>query len=68
MRPGFEMTAQLKMLLIPGRFINPKLIANPNSPLLMAGIGHTRLIEGKGQDYQSFEAAISLSRAKVLLY
>lgn len=46
-------------------FYQSKLMANPNSPLLMAGIGHTELIEGKGQDARNhFEAAISLSQAK----
>ncbi|HNP53327.1 MAG TPA: hypothetical protein PKK69_01875 [Ferruginibacter sp.] len=42
-----------------------KLSANPNSPLLMAGIGHIELIEGKTQDARNhFEAAISLSQGK----
>lgn len=46
-------------------FYQSKLMANPNSPLLMAGIGHTELIEGKGQDARNhFEAAISLSQGK----
>lgn len=42
-----------------------KLQANPNSPLLMVGIGHIELIEGKTQDARNhFEAAISLSQGK----
>ncbi len=42
-----------------------KLAANPNSPLLMAGIGHIELIEGKTQDARNhFEVAISLSQGK----
>lgn len=42
-----------------------KLSANPNSPLLMAGVGHIELIEGKTQDARNhFEAAISLSQGK----
>lgn len=42
-----------------------KLQANPNSALLMAGIGQIELIEGKKQDARNhFEAAISLSQAK----
>lgn len=42
-----------------------KLSANPNSALLMAGIGHIELIEGKKQDARNhFEAAISLSQGK----
>ncbi|MEO8771683.1 MAG: hypothetical protein ABI402_16425 [Ferruginibacter sp.] len=42
-----------------------KLAANPNSALLMAGIGHIELIEGKTQDARNhFEAAISLSQGK----
>lgn len=42
-----------------------KLTANPNSPLLMAGIGHIELIEGNKQDARNhFEAAISLSQGK----
>ena len=36
-----------------------KLSANPNGPLLMAGIGHIELIEGKKQDARNhFEARI----------
>lgn len=46
-------------------FYQSKLMANPNSPLLMVGVGHTELIEGKGQDARNhFEAAISLSQGK----
>ncbi len=42
-----------------------KLQANPNSALLMAGIGHIELLEGKAQDARNhFEAAISLSQGK----
>ena len=42
-----------------------KLTANANSPLLMVGIGHIELIEGKTQDARNhFEAAISLSQGK----
>ena len=42
-----------------------KLTANPNSALLMAGIGHIELIEGKKQDARNhFEAAVSLSQGK----
>ncbi len=41
------------------------LQANPNSALLMAGIGHIELMEGKSQDARNhFEAAISLSQGK----
>jgi Flp pilus assembly protein TadD len=41
------------------------LLANPNSPLLLAGIGHIELLEGKDQDARNhFETAISLSQAK----
>ena len=36
-----------------------------NSPLIMAGIGHMELLEGKTRDARShFETAISLSQAK----
>jgi len=46
-------------------FYQSKLMANPNSPLLMAGVGHTELLEGKTQDARNhFEAAISLSQGK----
>jgi tetratricopeptide (TPR) repeat protein len=42
-----------------------KLAASPNSALLMAGIGHIELIEGKTQDARNhFEAAISLTQGK----
>jgi Flp pilus assembly protein TadD len=41
------------------------LMANSNSALLLAGIGHVELLEGKTQDARSrFETAISLSKAK----
>jgi len=39
------------------------LMANPNSPILLAGMGHINLLEGKTQDARSqFETAISLSK------
>lgn len=42
-----------------------KLTASPNSPLLIAGMGHIELIEGKKQDARNrFETAISLSQGK----
>ena len=42
-----------------------KLTTNPNSPLLIAGMGHIALIEGKTQDARSrFETAVSLSKGK----
>ena len=42
-----------------------KLSANPNSPLILAGVGHIELIEGKTQDARNhFETAISLSQGK----
>ncbi|MEP7164822.1 MAG: tetratricopeptide repeat protein [Ferruginibacter sp.] len=42
-----------------------KLTTNPNSPLLIAGMGHIALIEGKKEDARSrFETAISLSQGK----
>ncbi|MFT3979969.1 MAG: tetratricopeptide repeat protein [Ferruginibacter sp.] len=41
------------------------LSANPNSPLVLAGMGHVELAEGKTQDARSrFETAISLSKGK----
>ncbi|MDN3654543.1 tetratricopeptide repeat protein [Ferruginibacter paludis] len=41
------------------------LLANSNSPLLLAGIGHIELLEGKDQDARNhFETAISLSQSK----
>ena len=40
------------------------LMANPNSPLLLAGMGHINLLEGKTQDARSqFETALSLSKS-----
>lgn len=37
----------------------------PNSPLILAGVGHMELLEGKTRDARShFETAISLSQAK----
>ncbi len=42
-----------------------KLSATPNSPLVLAGMGHVELMEGKTQDARSrFETAISLSQGK----
>ena len=42
-----------------------KLATSPNSPLLIAGMGHIELIEGKKQDARNrFETAISLSQGK----
>lgn len=42
-----------------------KLSAAPNSPLILAGMGHVELLEGKTQDARSrFETAISLSQGK----
>lgn len=42
-----------------------RLSAAPNSTLIMAGIGHIELLEGKFQDARNhFEAAISLSEGK----
>jgi tetratricopeptide (TPR) repeat protein len=41
------------------------LAANPNSALLLAGMGHIELLEGKTQDARNrFETAISLSQGK----
>ncbi|MES2429599.1 MAG: tetratricopeptide repeat protein [Bacteroidota bacterium] len=41
------------------------LAANPNSPILIAGMGHIELLEGKTTDArQRFETAISLSGGK----
>lgn len=41
------------------------LSANPNSPLVLAGMGHVELLEGKTTDAKSrFETAISLSGGK----
>ncbi|MBC7936775.1 MAG: tetratricopeptide repeat protein [Rhizobacter sp.] len=42
-----------------------KLASAPNSPLVLAGMGHVELLEGKTQDARSrFETAISLSQGK----
>ncbi len=42
-----------------------KLSATPNSPLILAGMGHIGLIEGQNADARSrFETAINLSNAK----
>lgn len=42
-----------------------KLNTNSSSALLLAGVGHIELLEGKNQDARShFETAISLSQAK----
>lgn len=44
------------------------LVANPNSALLNAGMGHVDLLEGKTQQARShFESAISLSGGKNML-
>lgn len=41
------------------------LLANSNSPLLIAGMGHIELLENKTQDAKSrFETALSLSQSK----
>jgi len=41
------------------------LAANSNSPLLLAGMGHVELLQGKPQDARSrFETALSLSQNK----
>ena len=46
-------------------FYQQKLSAAPNSPLILAGIGHVELLEGKTADARNrFEAAISLSGGK----
>ncbi|MFZ4769812.1 MAG: tetratricopeptide repeat protein, partial [Ferruginibacter sp.] len=45
-----------------------RLSAVPNSPLVLAGMGHVELIEGKTQDARSrFETAISLSQGKSIV-
>ncbi|MEJ7611999.1 MAG: hypothetical protein WKF88_12555, partial [Ferruginibacter sp.] len=42
-----------------------KLSATPNSPLLLAGMGHVALLEGKTADARNrFETAVSLSGGK----
>ena len=42
-----------------------RLSAVPNSPLVLAGLGHVELLEGKTQDARNrFETAISLSQGK----
>ncbi|MEO6406128.1 MAG: tetratricopeptide repeat protein [Ferruginibacter sp.] len=42
-----------------------RLSAVPNSPLVLAGMGHVELLEGKTQDARNrFETAISLSQGK----
>lgn len=42
-----------------------KLSATPNSPLILAGMGHVELLEGKNADARNrFETAISLSGGK----
>jgi len=46
-------------------FYLSKLSANPNSPLLLAGVGEVELIENKTADARNrFETAISLSKGK----
>ncbi|MEP6713622.1 MAG: tetratricopeptide repeat protein, partial [Ferruginibacter sp.] len=43
------------------------LMANSNSALLLAGMGHVELLEGKDQEARNhFETAISLSQAKAV--
>ena len=42
-----------------------KLQQNPNSPLVMVGVGHVELMENKKEDARNhFETAISLSKGK----
>ncbi len=42
-----------------------KLTTTPNSPLLIAGMGHIALLEGKKEDARNrFETAVSLSQGK----
>ncbi|MFZ1529764.1 MAG: tetratricopeptide repeat protein [Ferruginibacter sp.] len=56
---GLENLAAAKKLYL------DKLAANPNSPLVLAGIGHLELHEGKKADARNhFETAISLSQGK----
>ena len=46
-------------------FYQSKLTTTPNSPLLIAGMGHIALLEGKKEDARNrFETAISLSQGK----
>lgn len=46
-------------------FYQQRLSANPNSPLLLAGMGNVELLEGKNADARNrFETAISLSGGK----
>ncbi len=46
-------------------FYQQKLSATPNSPLILAGMGHVELLEGKTADARNrFETAISLSGGK----
>lgn len=54
-----------KDLAVAKALYQSKLTTNPNSPLLIAGIGHIELKEGKKQDARNrFETAISLSQGK----
>lgn len=56
---GLENVAAAKTLY------QTRLSAVPNSPLILAGMGHIELIEGKSQDARNrFETAISLSQGK----
>jgi tetratricopeptide (TPR) repeat protein len=56
---GLEDVAGAKALYL------QKLSANPNSPLIMAGVGNIELLEGKTADARNhFETAISLSQGK----
>lgn len=56
---GLDRTKEAKDLYL------QKLSANPNSPMILAGVGHVELLEGKTADArQHFETAISLSKGK----
>ncbi len=56
---GLEKVGDAKKLYL------AKLAEMPNSPLILAGVGHVELIEGKTADArQHFETAISLSKGK----
>ncbi|MCY7291715.1 MAG: tetratricopeptide repeat protein [Ferruginibacter sp.] len=55
----------LEDLAVAKAFYQQKLSANPNSPLILAGMGNVELLEGKTADARSrFETAISLSANK----
>jgi tetratricopeptide (TPR) repeat protein len=56
---GLERVPEAKALYL------QKLSATPNSPMILAGVGHIELLEGKTADArQRFETAISLSKGK----